>query len=100
MKLEDDILTSSMYKPGDRIKVFYGKGKNQCLYEAKIIGLEEGETGRDYLVHYNGWNNRYDEWINEARIAEKVTGPSKATRPQYKVRGWSYIHVHMCVCNM
>ena len=43
--------------------------------------------GRDYLVHYNGWNTRYDEWINEARIAEKVTGPSKATRPQYaKVR--------------
>ena len=68
--------------------MFYGKGKNQCLYEAKIIGLEEGEMGRDYLVHYNGWNNRYDEWINEERIAEKVTGPSKATRPQYaKVRG-------------
>ena len=63
--------------------MFYGKGKNQCLYEAKIIGLEEGEMGRDYLVHYNGWNNRYDEWINEERIAERVTGPSKATRPQY-----------------
>ena len=51
--------------------------------------------GRDYLVHYNGWNTRYDEWITEARIAEKVTGPSRATRPQYaKVRDHT---LHVCI---
>lgn len=77
------MLVSAIYQPGDRIKVTYGKGKNQCHYEAKIIGIEEGENARDYLVHYNGWNTRYDEWINESRISEKVTGPSKAIRPQY-----------------
>ena len=77
--------------------MFYGKGKNLCLYEAKIIGTEDGENGRDYLVHYNGWNTRYDEWINESRISEKVTGPSKAIRPQYaKVNQLTYI-VHVCV---
>lgn len=91
-KLDDEeVLSSALYKPGDRIKVFYGKGKNLCLYEAKIIGTEEGESGRDYLVHYNGWNTRYDEWINESRISEKVTGPSKAIRPQYaKVNEYKY----------
>ena len=85
-------MLSSPYKSGDRIKVFYGKGKNLCLYEAKIIGTEEGENGRDYLVHYNGWNTRYDEWISESRIAEKVTGPSKAIRPQYSKVS---VHVHV-----
>ena len=92
-----------MYKSGDRIKVLYGKGKNQCLYEAKIIGSEAGENGREYLVHYNGWNTRYDEWIAESRILEKVTGPSKSIRPQYSkvliMLAVNCIHVHKDVCS-
>lgn len=42
----------------DRILVWYGRGKNLQTYEAKIIGTEENENRRDYLVHYSGWNNR------------------------------------------
>lgn len=42
----------------DRILVWYGRGKNLQTYEAKIIGIEENENRRDYLVHYSGWNNR------------------------------------------
>lgn len=42
----------------DRILVWYGRGKNLQTYEAKIIGMEENENRRDYLVHYSGWNNR------------------------------------------
>lgn len=26
-----------------------------------------------FLVHYTGWNTRYDEWIKRARIAENLT---------------------------
>lgn len=26
-----------------------------------------------YLVHYTGWNTRYDEWVKRARIAENLT---------------------------
>ena len=46
------------YVENDRISVWYGKGKNLRTYEAKIIGMEESESHRDYLVHYSGWNNR------------------------------------------
>ena len=51
--------------------------------QAKIQGVEESEEGRSYLVHYNGWNNRYDEWIEEQRLAGKVTGDVKPSRPRF-----------------
>lgn len=84
--------------------MWYGRGKNLQTYEAKIIGMEENENRRDYLVHYSGWNNRlvyvyelmyasshnpfiyrYNEWIEEERICRRVTNPTKHARPQYKV---------------
>lgn len=68
----------------DQVLVWYGSGKNLLNYEAKIIGMEESESKREYLVHYSGWNNRYNEWIDEARIVQKVTNPTKHARPQYK----------------
>ena len=46
------------FAENDRILVWYGRGKNLQTYEAKIIGMEESENKRDYLVHYSGWNNR------------------------------------------
>ena len=46
------------YRENDRILVWYGKGKTLRTYEAKILGIEENESQRDYLVHYNGWNTR------------------------------------------
>ena len=40
--------------------------------------------GQSYYVHYNGWNTRYDEWIDSTRVVEKVTTPSKGvSRPPY-----------------
>lgn len=29
-----------------------------------------------YLVHYAGWNNRYDEWVQKERIMGVVDTPS------------------------
>ena len=46
------------FAENDRVLVWYGAGKNTETYEAKIIGMEESENRRDYLVHYSGWNNR------------------------------------------
>ena len=46
------------FAENDRVLVWYGSGKNLETYEAKIIGMEESEDRRDYLVHYSGWNNR------------------------------------------
>ena len=76
------------YREKDRVYISYGKLEDQLTYEAKIIGIEETATRRDYLVHYNGWNNRYDEWIDESRIAGKITSPIKANRPAYAKVEW------------
>ena len=61
--------------------VFYGKGKGLRTYEAKVKEVDGGEE-KAYLVHYNGWNSRYDEWIDSGRIAGKITGTSKP-RPHF-----------------
>jgi len=58
--------------PGDKIKVFWLHGQ---IYEAKIIKLDkpENEKWPKFYVHYQGWNQRYDEWITRGRIAENLT---------------------------
>merc|ERR1712025_1565606 len=58
--------------PGHKIKVFWLHGQ---IYEAKIIKVEklEAEKWPKYYVHYQGWNQRYDEWITRGRIAENLT---------------------------
>jgi Ras-related protein Rab-1A len=57
---------------GDRIKVFY---KQNTIYEAKVIRSQQrpGEKWPRFLVHYQGWNARYDEWIKRFRIAENLS---------------------------
>lgn len=38
-----------------------------------------------YYVHYKGWNSRYDEWIDETRVASKT----EDQEPQPKVNNHS-----------
>ncbi|XP_039594780.1 AT-rich interactive domain-containing protein 4B isoform X1 [Polypterus senegalus] len=70
------------YPPGMKVQVRYGRGKNQKLYEASIkdSDLEGGEVL--YLVHYCGWNVRYDEWIK----ADKIVRPADKNVPKIKHR--------------
>ena len=70
------------FKENDRLVVLYGKGKMQRVYDAKVISVEESLGKKDYLVHYSGWNNRYNEWIEGGRIIGKRVGPIK-TRPHF-----------------
>ena len=58
--------------PGDKIKVFWLHGQ---IYEAKIIKTDKPTRDKwpKYYVHYQGWNQRYDEWITRGRIAENLT---------------------------
>lgn len=59
---------------GDRLKVYYGPThESKVTYEAKIINMRKDGTEPIYLVHYTGWNTRYDEWINPSRIALNFT---------------------------
>ncbi|KAI4502694.1 hypothetical protein M0802_002606 [Mischocyttarus mexicanus] len=59
---------------GDRLKVYYGPThESKVTYEAKIIDMEKDSNEPMYLVHYTGWNTRYDEWIKPSRIAQNFT---------------------------
>ena len=43
------------------------------LYPAKIIDmrrLEDGSSG--VLIHYQGWNKKYDEWVEEKETCRKM----------------------------
>uniref|UniRef100_A0A8C6Z467 AT-rich interaction domain 4B n=1 Tax=Nothoprocta perdicaria TaxID=30464 RepID=A0A8C6Z467_NOTPE len=70
------------YPPGMKVQVRYGRGKNQKTYEASIkdSDIEGGEVL--YLVHYCGWNVRYDEWIK----ADKIVRPADKNVPKIKHR--------------
>lgn len=56
---------------GDKLKVYYHEKK--VTYEAKVIEISVTRGSPLYLVHYTGWNNRYDEWVPRERIAENLT---------------------------
>eukprot|EP00095_Tigriopus_kingsejongensis_P001533 snap_masked-scaffold214_size254108-processed-gene-0.9 protein:Tk01533 transcript:snap_masked-scaffold214_size254108-processed-gene-0.9-mRNA-1 annotation:"at-rich interactive domain-containing protein 4b" len=58
---------------GDKIKVYY---RHNQVYEAKVIKMRDpkgGERWPKFLVHYQGWNARYDEWIKRSKIAENLS---------------------------
>mmetsp|Transcript_2256 Transcript_2256/g.4529 ORF Transcript_2256/g.4529 Transcript_2256/m.4529 type:complete len:293 (-) Transcript_2256:180-1058(-) len=68
--------SKSMYEEGDRVLVPEGN----LFYEAKILELEKEKGVWKYLVHYQGWNKKWDEWLTagklirdteEARIIER-----------------------------
>ena len=47
--------------------------KDGFLYPAKIINmrrLEDGSAG--VLIHYQGWNKKYDEWVKEKETCRKM----------------------------
>lgn len=102
---------------GTKVRVKYGRGKTQKIYEAHIKKTDVDNGEQFYLVHYYGWNvrsvsahwscgirggvcphlmqvcltHRYDEWVKADRIiwpAEK--GTKKRPRKKVKVSGgWS-----------
>ena len=72
--------------------------------------IEESHGTASYLVHYAGWNNRYNEWIKRARVVSVVEdsgskpggqgqGPTKATpSPAWTApsaaRAWTPCWIH------
>lgn len=67
---------------GDKLKVYYGPThESKVTYEAKVLEVEGGGQEESYLVHYTGWNNRYDEWIKRSRIADNLSwSPARGKR--------------------
>ncbi|XP_059161049.1 AT-rich interactive domain-containing protein 4B-like isoform X2 [Physella acuta] len=61
---------------GSRLKVKYGRGKNKKIYIAKVVDFGKDGLHKTYLVHYAGWNTRYDEWIRADRVVSILDKPS------------------------
>lgn len=40
------------------------------IYEAKCVELDTSKKSPLYFVHYKGWNNRWDEWVDDSRLLE------------------------------
>ncbi|TNM95695.1 hypothetical protein fugu_016778 [Takifugu bimaculatus] len=60
-------------------------GKTQKIYEAHIKKTDVDNGEQFYLVHYYGWNVRYDEWVKADRIIWPVEkGTKKRLRKKIK----------------
>ncbi|XP_043553691.1 AT-rich interactive domain-containing protein 4A isoform X2 [Chiloscyllium plagiosum] len=70
------------FPSGTKVKVKYGRGKNQKIYEANIRDSEVDDGEVVYLVHYYGWNTRYDEWVK----GDRILWPSERGVPKGKHR--------------
>lgn len=65
---------------GDKVRVKYGRGRQQKIYEAKVLELEEEDGEKHFYVHYTGWNMRYDEWVKRHRIVENLSQKARKGR--------------------
>ncbi|KAF9078106.1 MRG-domain-containing protein [Rhodocollybia butyracea] len=64
--------TNQQWKINEKCLCYHGP----LIYEAKILKIrvftpedtENGEIGPNFLVHYKGWKQTWDEWVTEPRI--------------------------------
>lgn len=73
---ESKPLAANEYPLGTKLQVRYGKGRTEKVYDAKIIEIQRSNNGLQYLVHYAGWNMRYDEWIRPEQVVNVLNKPS------------------------
>ena len=52
---------NAKYSAGDMVFCYYGI----ILYEAKILKVNVFDGVLKYFVHYHGWKNKWDEWVEE-----------------------------------
>ncbi|KAJ3612811.1 hypothetical protein NHX12_019069, partial [Muraenolepis orangiensis] len=71
---------------GTKVRVKYGRGKSQKIYEANIKKMDSDHGDLLYLVHYYGWNVRYDEWVKADRIIWPVDKGGTKKRPRKKLK--------------
>ncbi|PRD31296.1 UNVERIFIED_CONTAM: Arid4b [Trichonephila clavipes] len=69
---------------GDKVKVKYGRGRLQKVYEAKVLKIEMDGPEKRYYVHYAGWNTRYDEWVRKSFIVANITNTKQKSENNAK----------------
>lgn len=78
----DSLPTYKTVCVGDKLKVYYGPtNESKVTYEAKVLSVKTDGPEILYMVHYTGWNNRYDEYIKHSRIADNLSWvPGRASK--------------------
>ena len=68
-----------LVEPGARVLVAQGS----VFYQAKVLQCRSGSAAgeRQFLVHYDGWNSRYDEWASGDRLRVRAKSEAAADRP-------------------
>eukprot|EP00117_Sycon_ciliatum_P013923 scpid79634/ scgid14397/ Mortality factor 4-like protein 1; MORF-related gene 15 protein; Transcription factor-like protein MRG15 len=51
------------FSDGEKVLCFHGP----LMYEAKCLKAEIRDKVPKYLIHYNGWNKSWDEWVDDTR---------------------------------
>eukprot|EP00123_Amoebidium_parasiticum_P013979 comp22258_c0_seq1/m.32893 comp22258_c0_seq1/g.32893 ORF comp22258_c0_seq1/g.32893 comp22258_c0_seq1/m.32893 type:complete len:335 (-) comp22258_c0_seq1:67-1071(-) len=57
-------MSKTPFSEGERVLCFH----HGLLYESKCMSVEQKGGIVKYLIHYNGWNKSYDEWVDEKRL--------------------------------
>ncbi|KAE9419836.1 hypothetical protein Angca_002022, partial [Angiostrongylus cantonensis] len=70
------------YNVGDHVRCIWGA--KSVEYEAKIVVVNR--ASKEYFVHYQGWNKRYDEWISEKSVLGLWRKPSATVIGAPKIR--------------
>jgi mortality factor 4-like protein 1 len=55
------------YKVDEKVLCYHGP----LLYEAKCTRFKKEGSSYSYLIHYQGWNKNWDEWVNDTRILKQ-----------------------------
>jgi mortality factor 4-like protein 1 len=52
------------FSDNERVLCFHGP----LIYEAKCLKTQNKDKQNKYLIHYQGWNKNWDEWVPESRV--------------------------------
>lgn len=64
-----------MHQPSPKPADAYPRGgslqpasNGDVFYEAKVLSAEQEDGEWEYLIHYQGWNKKWDEWLPADRL--------------------------------
>lgn len=67
-KAEAETLLEGKFKKGDKCFCHYVQKDIDDIFKVVILKLRKKTTVIEYQVHYDGWNKRYDEWVDDSRL--------------------------------
>ncbi|XP_026436107.1 AT-rich interactive domain-containing protein 4A-like isoform X3 [Papaver somniferum] len=71
------------FSEGERVLAYH----DPLIYEAKVITVEiknPYDNTKEYLIHYKGWNKKWDEWVGVERLL-KFTEENKKLQEELKL---------------